>query len=323
MYRKIFSEKYVLRIIYNLAISLLYKILSPLNALIKLSNELKLVRTIKYYLAPLDKLVITKINDINFIVNFNDKVNSKKIYINREFPQFLLFSKAYKIANENNKVISSVVDIGAHYGNIVIPAVMNFNLSKGIAIEPIEENFNILNSNIILNNLHSKIDSHKNFISNEDSNVNLQTYKNNSAAALFQSNMKSTNINSYKSLNNLSELKNEQVESKKLDSFENINLLIDPIYWVYAQGQEFNIIYSGNNLFDKTPPLVIAYAPLLCDTTKISEKRFVEFLKSKKYNKVIDLYEDNIVHNDIVESYFLSLKKQLTKTSSVRLLMFI
>lgn len=323
MYRKIFSENYLLRIIYNLAISLLYKILSPVRVLIKLSNELKLVRIIKYYLSPLDKLVITKINDINFIVNLNDKVNSKKIYINREFPQILLFSKALNIANENNKVVSSVVDIGAHYGNIVIPALMNFNLSKGIAIEPIEDNFNILNSNIILNNLHSKIDSYKNFISNEESNVNLQTYKNNSAAALFQSNMDSTNINSYQTLNNLSELKNEQVESKKLDSFENINLLNDPIYWIYAQGQEFNIIYSGNNLFDKSPPLVIAYAPLLCDTSKISEKRFVEFLKSKKYNKVIDLHEEKIAYNDIVESYFLSLKKQLTKTSSNRLLMFI
>lgn len=323
MYRKIFSENYLLRIIYNLAISLLYKILSPVRVLIKLSNELKLVRAIKYYLSPLDKLVITKINDINFIVNLNDKVNSKKIYINREFPQILLFSKALNIANENNKEVSSVVDIGAHYGNIVIPALMNFNLSKGIAIEPIEDNFNILNSNIILNNLHSKIDSHKNFISNEENNVNLQTYKNNSAAALFQSNMGSTNINSYQTLNNLSELKNEQVESKKLDSFENINLLNDPIYWIYAQGQEFNIIYSGNNLFDKSPPLVIAYAPLLCDTSKISEKRFVKFLKSKKYNKVIDLHEEKITYNDIVESYFLSLKKQLTKTSSIRLLMFI
>ena len=228
-----------------------------------------------------------------------------------------------KIVKLNNKFVDSVVDIGSHYGNIIIPAMNHFEFSKGIAIEPIDENFKILNANIALSNLQSKVDSHKVFLGSEEDTVKIQTYKNNSAAALASLNLDKKNLNSYESLNNLKELDCEEVVSKKLESLENISLLKNPIYWIYAQGQEFNIVNGSQQLFDETPPLVIGYSPLLNITYNISEKEFAKILISKKYTKVYDLHEDELISNNIGEEYFLKLKNYLTKTSSIRLLLFI
>ena len=136
-------------------------------------------------------------------------------------------------------------------------------------------------------------------------------------------NLDKKNLNSYESLNNLKELDCEEVVSKKLESLENISLLKNPIYWIYAQGQEFNIVNGSQQLFDETPPLVIAYSPLLNITYNISEKEFSKILISKKYTKVYDLHEDELISNNIGEEYFLKLKNYLTKTSSIRLLLFI
>ncbi len=323
MFRKILSEKLLIRKVYNYFIIMLHLFLKPFKGILQFVDNFKLIRIIKYYLSSTDQLLIRKVNDINFIINLKDRVNSKKIYINKEFPQFAEFLKAMKIVKLNNKFVDSVVDIGSHYGNIIIPAMNHFEFSKGIAIEPIDGNFKILNANIALSNLQSKVDSHKVFLGSEEDKVKIQTYKNNSAAALASLNLDKKNLNSYESLNNLKELDCEEVVSKKLESIENISLLKNPIYWIYAQGQEFNIVNGSEQLFEETPPLVIGYSPLLNITYNISEKEFAKILISKKYTKVYDLHEDELISNNICEEYFLKLKNYLTKTSSVRLLLFI
>lgn len=323
MYRKTLSEKLIIRKLYNFFITVLFLFLKPLMGILQFIDQFKLIRVIKYYLISSDKFLVQKVNDVNFIINLKDKVNSKKIYINKEFPQFTEFSKAMKIVKLNNKVIDGVVDIGSHYGNIIIPAMNHFEFSKGIAIEPIDENFKILNANIVLNNLQSKVDTYKLFLGSEEDVVKIQTYKNNSAAALYSLNLDKKSLNSYESLNNLTEQDFEEVVSKKLENIDSLSLLKNPIYWIYAQGQEFNIINDSKQLFDNTPPLVIAYSPLLNSTYKISEKEFAEILTIKNYTKVYDLHSDEFISRNIDEKYFLKLKNNLTKTSSIRLLLFI
>ena len=323
MYKKILSEKLLIKKIYNFIIFVLYVLSQPFKGTAQFIDKFKLIRIIKYYLASSDQLLIQKVNDINFIVNLKDRVNSKKIYINKEFPQFPEFLKAMKIIKLNNKFVDSLVDIGSHYGNIIIPAMNHFEFSKGIAIEPINENFKILNANITLNNLHSKVDSYQLFVGSEDDTVKIRTYKNNSAAALVSLYRDKKSLNSFESLNNLTELNIEEVVSKRLKNIDSISLLKSPIYWIYAQGEEFNIVYGSHELFDKNPPLVIAYAPLLNNVNNISEKDFAKRLIIKNYTKVYNLHEDEPVSNKIDEEYFLKLKNYLTKTSSIRLLLFI
>lgn len=323
MYRKTLSEKLIIRKLYNFFITVLFLFLKPIMGILQFIDQFKLIRVIKYYLISSDKFLVQKVNDINFIINLKDKVNSKKIYINKEFPQFTEFSKAMKIVKLNNKVIDGVVDIGSHYGNIIIPAMNHFEFSKGIAIEPIDENFKILNANIVLNNLQSKVDSYKLFLGTEEDVVRIQTYKNNSAAALYSLNLDKKSLNSYESLNNLREQDFEEVVSQKLENIDSLSLLKNPIYWIYAQGQEFNIVNDSKQLFDKTPPLVIAYSPLLNSTYNISEKEFAEILTIKNYTKVYDLHSDELISRNIDEKYLLKLKNNLTKTSSIRLLLFI
>ena len=323
MYKKVLSEKILIKKIYNFFIFTLYLFSQPFTATAQFIDKFRLIRILKYYLASSDQLLIQKINEVAFIVDLKDRVNSKKIYINKEFPQFAEFLKAMEILKLNDKFVDSIVDVGSHYGNIIIPAMNHFEFSKGIAIEPISENFNILNANIVLNNLQSKVDTHKIFLSSENDKVKIKTYKNNSAAALASFNLDKKSLKSYESLNNLIELNTEDVISRKLEDIDGITLLKSPIYWIYAQGEEFNIINGSQQLFDQNLPLVIAYSPLLNNTHSTSEKEFAKILITKNYSKVYDLYDDEPIGNKINEEYFLKLKNYLTKTSSMRLLLFI
>ena len=89
---------------------------------------------------------------MTFIINSSDYVNSK-IYVNNKFPQFEEFNKAMELLQNEKIKVNSLIDVGSHYGNIVIPAVKKFKLEKAYAFEPVESNYNILNSNIKLNSL--------------------------------------------------------------------------------------------------------------------------------------------------------------------------
>ena len=93
MFRKILSEKLLIRKVYNYFIIMLHLFLKPFKGILQFVDNFKLIRIIKYYLSSTDQLLIRKVNDINFIINLKDRVNSKKIYINKEFPQFAEFLK--------------------------------------------------------------------------------------------------------------------------------------------------------------------------------------------------------------------------------------
>ena len=48
-----------------------------------------------------------------------------KIYVNNKFPQ--RFNKAMELLQNEKIKVNSLIDVGSHYGNIVIPAVKNLN----------------------------------------------------------------------------------------------------------------------------------------------------------------------------------------------------
>ena len=149
------------------------------------------------------KLHLHEIEGMTFIINSSDYVNSKKIYVNNKFPQFEEFNKAMELLQNEKIKVNSLIDVGSHYGNIVIPAVKKFKLEKAYAFEPVESNYNILNSNIKLNSLDKIIISKKRFLSDEVSKKDIQIFSNNSAASSNLSNLDKKHVKLYSSANNL------------------------------------------------------------------------------------------------------------------------
>ena len=56
-------------------------------------NQFFIIRSFSFYLYPNNKLILLNVDEINFIVNTNDYVNSKKIFISKSFPQYKNFVK--------------------------------------------------------------------------------------------------------------------------------------------------------------------------------------------------------------------------------------
>ena len=151
--KKIIQENLYINKSYIFAIKTLMILLRPIKLFLQILRKLKLFRLVSFYLLESRKLHLHEIEGMTFIINSSDYVNSKKIYVNNKFPQFEEFNKAMELLQNEKIKVNSLIDVGSHYGNIVIPAVKKFKLEKAYAFEPVESNYNILNSNIKLNSL--------------------------------------------------------------------------------------------------------------------------------------------------------------------------
>ena len=248
--KKIIQENLYINKSYIFAIKTLMILLRPIKLFLQILRKLKLFRLVSFYLLESRKLHLHEIEGMTFIINSSDYVNSKKIYVNNKFPQFEEFNKAMELLQNEKIKVNSLIDVGSHYGNIVIPAVKKFKLEKAYAFEPVESNYNILNSNIKLNSLDKIIISKKRFLSDEVSKKDIQIFSNNSAASSNISNLDKKHVKLYSSANNLKIDFIESLQSTILESEVDTELINNPFYWIYAQGYEYKIINGSKNLFN-------------------------------------------------------------------------
>ena len=165
---------------------------------------------------------------MTFIINSSDYVNSKKIYVNNKFPQFEEFNKAMELLQNEKIKVNSLIDVGSHYGNIVIPAVKKFKLEKVYAFEPVESNYNILNSNIKLNSLDKIIISKKRFLSDEVSKKDIQIFSLIILPLLLILVILTKHVKLYSSANNLKIDFIESLQSTILESEVDTELINNP-----------------------------------------------------------------------------------------------
>ncbi len=151
----------------------------------------------------------------------------------------------------------------------------------------------------------------------------MHTFNNNSAAALNTNNLNSSTKKMYKNLNSLSASSIASVKTTKLSDEIDFKELDKPIYWLYAQGSEYNIVNGSREVFENSPPLVIAYSPLLYKSKHLDAEKFYSLLKTLGYQNFFDLYSKENKILKISKQYLTELDSSLGKTSSARLLLFI
>lgn len=322
MYKNL-RENLFLRRLYNFVLKIFIFFLTPLKYFKNLMNQFFIIRSFSFYLYPNNKLILLNVDEINFIVNTNDYVNSKKIFISKSFPQYKEFCKALEILKSKGYEVNSLVEVGSHYGNIVVPAVKNHNLVKAYAFEPIKENYEILKMNLYINKLNKKVIAKQLFVSDITDNIEMHTFDNNSAAALNTNNLNSSTKKMYKNLNSLSPSSTALVKTAKLSDEIDYKELNKPIYWLYAQGSEYNIINGSREVFENSPPLVFAYSPLLYRSKNLDAKKFYNLLSTLGYQNFLDLYSKENRVQKISKQYLTELDSSLVNTSSARLLLFI
>jgi FkbM family methyltransferase len=198
------------------------------------------------------------INNFNekYIVNSNDKVIGRYLYINGSF-EFDIFLHTLEILKNKIKT-ETLVDIGANIGSICIPAVKRGIFKNCLAVEPEPYNFDLLTKNIFINNLSNKIQTFNVALGQFDSQkLKFEKSENNYGDHMIKSN------STEKKYFNEDKRKIIDVETKTLDKITQNLDLKKTLLWIDVQGYEGFVLEGGINTLSKKPPLVIEFEPYL------------------------------------------------------------
>ena len=234
-----------------------------------------------------------KISEIFFFTNkygekfglfSNDNIISKELFVSEEFDLKKLI-KTLNFLNKKGK-IKNLYDIGANIGSICIPAVKRNLVEAAFAVEPVSKNFQLLRTNIILNNLEEKIKPFNFALSSEDDqNLDIELASDNSGDNRIRLNKSDTN------LYDEDKRKIEKIKTKKFDTlFENLNQDSD-LVWIDTQGFEPVILSGAQNLLKSKTPIVIEFWPYGLKRNNLWEQMRITL---EMFNYFSDLSEEKI-----------------------------
>ena len=288
-----------------------FKFFNFLKSIFRPFGKFRLFRFLIFAFLPEDKIFQTNVNNINFFINSSDNVNSKKIFVNRKFPQYEIFNNCMKVIELNDLKVEHFYDIGAHYGNIGIPASIDYNFETVHMYEPNLLNYQILNINALINN-KSNLFTYNNLIGDVEELSNFYTFKNNSAASIISNNKEFTE--KYIKLNNL---KIEKVFSLKQVKFDDVIKTIPKksLFWLFCQGEEIRILNSSKILKEKSI-VSFHYSPLINSKSDNQEDLLIKNLKKNNYKKIYDLKENLNESLEISSSTFHNLNKKYKSNGS-------
>ena len=140
------------------------------------SKKLKKSFRIAEYKSALNKKYLLFENkNISFILKRQDYI-SKQIFIEGEYDYKYLKKGLQHIKNNKKKFL---INIGAHVGTTLIPAIKDKIFNKFIAFEPSLNNYRLLNANIHINKIEHQGKVFKLALSNKIGKKYLKNYPNN------------------------------------------------------------------------------------------------------------------------------------------------
>ena len=125
-----------------------------IKILVTLKSKIRRVRKVEFeYFSKKYNLYSNK---YFFIIFGKDKFISRETYINGPH-DYYLFKKSRLLLK---KKIKYLIDVGANIGTFCIPPVKDGSIKGCVAIEPVKKIYNILNTNILLNEIDKKIETY-------------------------------------------------------------------------------------------------------------------------------------------------------------------
>lgn len=305
MIKKFLSKYKGLRQIYISLLNLLDFIINFFKVIFSPINKIKFIRLVFFSALPKNRYFQVDIQGTKFFVNSSDKVISKKIFVSKKFPEFNHFENVINLLKNKDRAVDELVDIGAHYGSIAIPAMKKYNFNYIYAFEPNKNSFKTLNMNIELNDYESKFKTFNKFLDKTKGDLEMLTFTNNTAASISDSS--NDFLQTYIKSNNLNFSHKEIVKVETLDNLLYSEKLSHPLFWLYCQGKEIDIISSSNLILENKFPVCFAYSPLLNYKIPKDIKDLISLLRKNNYKRLIDvLNKDEELDIDLESFKFLN-----------------
>lgn len=177
---------------------------------------------------------------ISYVLKNNEEI-SKRIFIDGEF-DYKIIKKALSYLKKKRK---NLVNVGAHVGTTLIPAIKNNLFSNYVAFEPSSDNFRLLTANINLNKIEKKGEIYNLALSRRTSKGYLMKFEKNNSGD-YRLTKKRTG---------------EQVRLDLLDNFTKKMNKKNSLIFVDAQGHEPEIFIGGKKTLKKKIPIVFELMP--------------------------------------------------------------
>jgi FkbM family methyltransferase len=234
------------------------------------------------YSAPKCVNVLIENSDFKWIIKSKDAVILPSLIMSGGFSEEEI-SAFFSLSNEFYGETRGVfLDVGANVGTTSLCAIKNYRVSEVIAIEPSSDNFALLQCNVFINKLHSKIHAVNAAVSDNDGFANL----------LISPDSPSDN----RVRNDIAPAENvvtERIGTVTLDSLiKGRNASEIAFLWVDVQGYEYFVLNGAKNLLSKNKKLAvqIEFWPLgLRETDSLDllclfcKEHFTKYIDIKEY----------------------------------------
>jgi len=243
-----------------------------------------------------------------FVVNLEDKEIAKGLFCKGLFDYDKLIH-AIKIVKENNINFNGelLVDVGANIGTISIPAITRNEFNSVIAFEPNPENYKLLRTNLIMNNIEGRFEIHQCAVGNVKTYLDLEISPSNSGDHRIS-------VSSDDGIYNESSREKIKVKSTTLDSAISD---VDPnktLVWVDVQGFEGHVLSGANRILKNKIPIVIEFWPYGLNRSggfemlKLSLSEYKGFYDLRSPNNFYDISELDFYYEKIgVDGDFIDL----------------
>ena len=274
---------YLKRRYYRIIESIIKKILN-LKHSSKNVNLQKTIQSAIYNASDKEKILFLNRNNNKYMVHSNDHI-SKLLFIDSEF-DFKILNKAMKLLEKKHKR-QTLLNIGAHIGSTCIEAIKMNYFENSIAFEPAIRNFRLLQANIFLNEVESRIKIYNSAISIKKSNLFLSI------------NNKGNSGDNRIIKKRTGKINYEKVKSDKLDNFTSNLNKNNTLIFIDVQGHEPYVFLGAKKTIKKKIPMVFEFSPYLYNKNWLTY--FSELLKNYSYfydlhnNKKIKFTSENIV----------------------------
>ena len=178
---------------------------------------------------------------ISYVLKNNEEI-SKRIFIDGEF-DYKIIKKALSYLKKKKR--KYLVNVGAHVGTTLIPAIKNNLFLNYVAFEPSSDNFRLLTANINLNKIEKKGEIYNLALSRRISKSYLMKFEKNNSGD-YRLTKKRTG---------------EQVRLDLLDNFTKKMNKKNALIFVDAQGHEPEIFIGGRKTLKKKIPIVFELMP--------------------------------------------------------------
>lgn len=280
----------------------------PFQIIFNKVSNFKIFRIIFFRLLPLDKEILVSTSYGKYFINTNDRIISKKIFINQEPYESKKVLKVLRLLKENQLTISNLVEVGANIGSVTTTFLLLDKKLTATAIEGNTYSKNYLDKNIYINNLSQRCKTVMSLIGASKKDVFFVTFQGESGNSMVFDTLNKSYIEKYTKKMNLNI---ENIEKRKISTLTELDDISTisrrTLIWLDIEGYEYSVLKGIKELTTK-PIIVFEINPALISSTQKSPnlfiKNFEDLFINNSYSNAILLNKNS--NNYKVRSGFLN-----------------